>query len=95
MMSAMDDDSQHRNISGIHPWDARRLRERFRAPLLELFAAFIPNGRTLVIVKPRWDTRILITPRPLRCELFLPDVPFILTQDGNLIPNRFWKILKV
>ena len=94
-MPAVDDDRQHRNIGGVHSRDARRLRKRFRAPLLELFAAFIPYGQTLVIVEPGWNTCILIAARPLCRQFLLSNVPFILTQDGDLIPNRFGKILKV
>ena len=94
-MPAMDDDRKYRNVGRINAWDTRGLRQRFRVPLLELFAAFITDRWALVILKPRWNTRILIAPCPLRRYLLLTDLPFILAQDEYLIPNRFRKIFKV
>ena len=49
-MPAMNDDRKYGNVGWIDAWDTRGLCQRFWTPLLELFAAFIPNGQTLVIV---------------------------------------------
>ena len=94
MVSAMDDDGQHRHIGWIDARDACGLRQRLRTPFLQLLTTLKTNGGAFVVIEPSWNLRLFIFLRALCRHFLLTDIALVLTDDIDLLNNWSRQIVR-